>query len=282
MKKTHINQQTIVGERNYYNDADKTKIKYTVVYRSNVYYSDDDILLAYDWQIEKTNYPNQNNVSFSKKKMIGDSDSGYRLVSVGFEMGVSDANHTSTLGTSSEFFSNILLALQGVSGTIEWNVDFPTYHFNGSLWEGIELGKIKLLDGYVQESQYYGQFANEKNIPITVAQDQIILRFYTEDWKDYDYNDSFITVVVDNSEGLTSMDDDGGVEVVFAPAIQSILNNTNINTVGISYRRKGKDAWQWIPEENIERVDNIFRLFRLNLGEDVDLLETEFFFFNLY
>ena len=60
------------------------------------------------------------------------------------------------------------------------------------------MGRIRLLDGFVVESQLYLETANVATLPthINESTGEIYLSFYTEDYWDFDYNDSFVVLKI--------------------------------------------------------------------------------------
>ena len=64
-----------------------------------------------------------------------------------------------------------------------------------SFWEGILTGRIAIIQGAVSETI---TISNEQigSLPVEVDGDQVTILFYTEDWFDYDYNDSYLIVTI--------------------------------------------------------------------------------------
>ena len=74
-----------------------------------------------------------------------------------------------------------------------------------SFWDGVASGRIALISGDVQELVAVGD-SQIQPIPVVVKGEKTILTFYTEDWTDFDYNDSFVIITLNAKENSNSLE----------------------------------------------------------------------------
>ena len=200
-----IDHIIITGYKNYYYDTNKTEIAYTEYYELDKYfyfrqYQDSNqnvFLMSNNWKYSYKQYhsskDNIPNIMYSMHENDAMGYTNYAVTHVHFEEGTSSDHHFADF----EFdpfirYRNIIDAITNITGTIKIG-----RYGTRTLAQGISEGRITLLDGYVVEKQHYSQTANETTIPVSFSNNHITLRFYTEDWEDFDYNDSYITITIE-------------------------------------------------------------------------------------
>ena len=199
-KKTKINKNIIKGQQIVYFDKTKTNISHTNIYSRDYYFtSDGESLFLDEWEkVKKNSHNNTINYSVGQNS---DQDNTVYLSDVYFQEGTTLSPHSSTLNIASTTTSYtgdspvdaIISAISNINGTITLGNIQPL-----SFWEGISMGRIRLLDGFVVESQLYLETANVATLPthINESTGEIYLSFYTEDYWDFDYNDSFVVLKI--------------------------------------------------------------------------------------
>ena len=216
-------KRTLIGYRDSYRDTNGAEFAHRTIYEKDttyrkITYNDGRVTLTlYDdnnWQFRSTTQDSNPQYSMSGTPNTGH----YQLVSTYLEQGTTDSVHSANLviDAVNNYYHNIEAAVRDIGGTIQLGS-----HWTLSIAEAINLGRIKLLDGYVVEARNYQQTATEVPIPVEINGDTVTLRFYTEDWTDYDYNDSYLTVVIRNLN---------------VPALQNFsLNSDNTYPQGVTY-----------------------------------------------
>ena len=107
---------------------------------------------------------------------------------------------------------------------------------------GIAAGRIRLLNGEVVENHYYNHTATDRNIPVYISGNEITLKFYTEDFQDFDFNDSYITLTVSNDLPLISSSGNN-VEIAYNPELKTLLANKNIANLRFWYSNINDKYW---------------------------------------
>ena len=268
---TNIYVQVLKGEKNYYLDLDKTKLAYTEIYSKNIFYSfnSDEILLTENWKYQEEINPNNYNISLSVNGG-GRNESDeitYCVVSVDFEEGTAAHRHASYLfvGNNDQY--------ENVSDAVTGNIYGRMRIGNTGSWtirSAIDHGRMKLLDGVVVERQHYTNTATDATIPITFSGNTITLRFHTEDETDYDYNDSFVTVVVRKNDPPVISVNNNIITIRYNTAIRNIVNNANINSLKIIYRKNSSTTRNQlikIRENDISKLRGINEYFFIDGNE---------------
>ena len=154
---------------------------------------------------------------------------GYQLSSLRFKRGGAHFSHYSKLKISnpSNEYPSIPEALQN---GIEGRIQIGNYQPWRSFWDGVGVGRIALISGSVYEDVPIND-DQITNIPVffdSVA-NHLTLNFHTEDHIDFDYNDSYVTIVIHGLRGgyrynLAGLDLRG-----------SNLSGLNLNGADLSY-----------------------------------------------
>ena len=287
MREQKLAREVIIGYKNSYYDKAKTEIAYKDIYHKTVYYrkkifKDGSHQLEHftekEWEHQRKENNNPNvlfSVSGSGTGQTEGADN-YCLVSVTFEEGTAYYKHSATLYIEElgNQYSSVANAVKGISGSITLGQVSPM-----SFADGIDIGRIKLLEGEVVEKQDYSETATEQNIPVYINGDTVTLRFYTEDENDYDYNDSFVTVVVSNIN--TTITDNNNIITVsnntvtwnYNSEAQSILNNQPLSDLEVHYRHGSIGLWIPLSSTAISGSNLI-----LNNIPNYDITTTEFLF----
>ena len=224
-------ETTEVGEKNHYADGEKIA---TSIYHRIRYHKNGEYYYTNDWEFKKKElvHPLSLSVGGSGNAGNNNADNTYQVTKILFERGTARDYHNSELTTNTNKYENIVKAIRGISGTV---LIGRAGHF--SMSNGIAAGRIRLLNGEVVENHYYHRTARNRSIPVYISGNEITLKFYTEDFADFDFNDSYITVTISNSlRSPVRVLDNGRIEINYNQAITNIIQNVNITNVKIDYR----------------------------------------------
>ena len=262
---TDIVKKEIMGEQTLFYDENKTDIAGTNLYSKIIYEYNGEIIIDEVWKKESKHAISLsvNGGGNNQMEVIVSRVSLLVMERVGM-------NITSTLNANTtETHANLIDALSSITGTIRVNVrhqlrphystDYEASAGNGllefSFEEGATISRIALIEGDVVENQNYTNTAEIQNIPIYFVDNTLTLNFHIEDYVDYDYNDAFITVTIQNN-GIINVNGDE-VRISFNETVQNIVNSTNINDVHVTSRNDITGRWQRPIINTLQRINGM-------------------------
>ena len=149
-------------------------------------------------------YPYSRGKTISHGGLAMDFFDEYYLQSITFKRGVADHVHYSSLNVINTLtaYTSIPLAIQnGINGNIRLG-----YQGNFSMWGAIQAGRLAIIAGDVREQVAISD-EQIQSLPVIFSNYSISIQFYSEDWTDFDYNDSFVRVEltrqIDSSDDLS-------------------------------------------------------------------------------
>ena len=136
-------------------------------------------------------YPYSRGKTISHVGLAMDFFDEYYLQSITFKRGIADHVHYSSLNVINTLtaYTSIPLAIQnGINGNIRLG-----YQGNFSMWGAIQAGRLAIIAGDVREQVAISD-EQIQSLPVIFSNYSISIQFYSEDWTDFDYNDSFVRV----------------------------------------------------------------------------------------
>ena len=190
MSSSEVKVETINGNLKKNITIPYTKTIYRLINRNG---GNETNIIIFDGNWQKRKIPSPN-------ALVMDYFDEYRFVSLVFAAGTALFPHESTLAASntSTTYRDVSDALQnGIIGLI-WIGSAPGYSNRPSsdipaqsLWSGISSGRIALIDGEVTEHVSINN-SQIQAVPVTFSNYTMTLNFHTEDYRDFDYNDSYV------------------------------------------------------------------------------------------
>ena len=234
---------------NYY-DSDHTDFAYRTFYEKSKYFIDENLIHEGNWQ-NKGN-ENADGILLNVNGGSGgssDENNPYCVVSVTFEEGTTAQTHIANLSLNYNTYNHVWFAINhGVNGSIRMyrteTGDDDTYSYLDLLIQG----RMKTLSGEVHEGRHFTNSAIEPLNPTSLQNgESITVRMYTEDGMDFDYNDSYVTVVVTN--GLNELINESynptySIILNYTDAIKNLTDNAPINQVDVFYKGNATESWQ--------------------------------------
>ena len=179
----------------------------------------------------------------SEWESVGSSDSlsvenpeSYSLSSLRFYEGQAFLDHFSTfrvVDNPSTYSTVVEVLRNNIEG--ELTIKYPPHYTARqgvmrvlSFWGGITSGRIALIDGHVRDSVTVGK-EQVQSLPIIFSNNNLTLKFHTEDSIDYDYNDSFIDLVIGKSVDVDIVSNSYRVDLSYANLSGADLANTNLS-----------------------------------------------------
>ena len=258
--KKDIFKRTEEGEKAHYANGEKIS---TSIYHRDIYYKGSETYYTNGWRFKRKEEMHKISLSMGNTGGSGNTEktnttpqAEYRVTKIYFELGTSIDHHYSQLKLNENRYPTVVEAVKGISGRIKIGRAGKL-----TISNAIASGRMRLLNGRVVERQNYTNTAIERNIPVLFNGNTIKLKFYTEDWNDYDFNDSYVTVTITNHhQPVMRVISNNTVDFSYTTEIRNIIGNVNISDIKIDYKHGANGEWVEIPTSDIQMVDGKLRL----------------------